>query len=219
MKLAIFILVIIVGVIIIAVTCFRFREKLVTCPKLDTADLHARLYSMMAMTDTYLRRYRVPYIVQYGSLLGLIRDKGIIAHDDDIDLDVFEEGEDNLKVAMKALVDDSGGKYYFFEHPLFGYKLVETEHWSRECPESGVQLDFFIRTQTVDGLYTLYDRACKLWPHVSTIDFRNIYPIRRGMFGSVEVNIPNNPEKFLVQNYGEDWRVPKKTHNHNRARG
>jgi hypothetical protein len=219
MKLTILIIVVIVGVINIAFTYFRFREKLITitCPKIDRSDLHARLYSMMTITDMYLQRYRVPYIVQYGSLLGLIRDKGIIAHDDDIDVDVFEDGVDNLEVAMKALVDASGGKYHFFEFPLFGYKLVETEHWSKECPESGVQLDFFIRTQTGDGLYSLSDRACKMWPHFSTIESRNVFPIRRGMLGSIEVNIPNNPEKFLVQNYGEDWRTPKKTHTHNRT--
>jgi hypothetical protein len=195
----------------------RFRYGLVTCHKFKIVELHKRLYSMMGIVDTYLQKYDVPYIAQYGTLLGLIRDNGIIAHDDDLDVDVFKDGEEDLKNAMKELVNESGGKYKFFEFPMFGYKLVETEHWSKELPECGIQLDFFIRSRTGEGIYSLCNRACGIWPRECTIESSDIFPIRRGMLGRVEVSIPNKPENILTKMFGDDWRVPKKTHSHSRT--
>lgn len=51
-------------------------------------NLHKKGYELLSEIDTLMVKNDIPYYCEAGTLLGLVRDKGFIRHDDDIDLSV-----------------------------------------------------------------------------------------------------------------------------------
>lgn len=49
------------------------------------------LYDQLFVIDFIFRKHDIPYVVVYGSLLGCVRHGGIMTHDDDNDIVVFEQ--------------------------------------------------------------------------------------------------------------------------------
>jgi hypothetical protein len=202
----------------ITVTFMLGREYLDTshCPKPTRAELHERLYSIMQIADKYLTMYNVPYTITAGTLLGAIRDSGIISHDDDIDIDVYGEDRDTrVQEAMNQLVTDHKGKFAFYPF-FFGYKLVDLAHWRSDCQESGAQIDIIRRLPDHKGGFKLNNKSCRAWPKECNVPDTDVFPITRGMFGPIKVNMPSEPEKLVEQMYGHDWHTPKKFNFHGR---
>ena len=59
---------------------------------------------------------------------------------------------------------------------------------------------------------SFFVRTCLLFmtkPNPTSI--KNIFPLRRGIYDGIEVNIPNNPDTLLLQRYGDYWYLPSDT--------
>ena len=123
-----------------------------------------------------------------GTLLGLIRDGNFLCHDTDLDTGIFHGFHpEQLKNAIYA----SG---------RFTIMAQRSPHCLRIRHVNGTPIDIFTHYRT-DGDF--WHGGVKVRWHNSPFGLKSV------RFLGLSVLIPDNPEKYLEENYGADWRTPK----------
>eukprot|EP00759_Apiculatamorpha_spiralis_P057135 PhF_6_TR8461/c0_g1_i1/m.13214/K19872/FKTN; fukutin len=169
----------------------------------------------LALVDAAFRSCQIEYFLASGTALGAVREGRFIPHDDDIDIGVFrhrlptsltsEESVVRLVTAMK-------------EQGLIVFDLLgELDH--------GLELRVRGSTGILVDINFFYKDICEdtaeeyLWfaTYYGESDKRKYgkYRYRHSMFepypilfGDTMYNVP--PEKYFVEYFGKDWRVPRK---------
>ena len=133
--------------------------------------------------------------VSYGTLLGLVRNGGLIGHDDDIDAmflldatDAETAGREFVQVAAEL---ENKGQEVPDVYPWGNF------HWMSSV---GIMLDIFgcwVEDGSINGYMFSFEGARP-----------DVLPVMEQQLGPVKVSTPAAPEKFLTGIYGADWRVP-----------
>lgn len=149
-----------------------------------------------------------PAWLNSGTLLGSVRDGGLIGYDDDIDLAVLLEADNPLDAAQKWA--DAMGALTAAGHSLM-VRPVNPAIMKFNNPL--LRVDLFPAWLSGDQVF--------VYPHTfGTLDKADLMP-----FGTCQVSglrIPANSEAFLHENYGAGWRTPDPSfsfpwHRQNRA--
>ena len=143
--------------------------------------------------------------VDYGTLLGLMRDHGFISHDDDMDFGVMP-GTSPARLLRRLL--DSGFDYKGAYE--YGERIREIAVFYH-----GLHIDFFFN-ETIDKEFCAFVFYAKSGITYVKGNELSAFRIRRPSIGSieeVEVNgskffIPTNYEEILKAAYGDTWRIP-----------
>lgn len=156
---------------------------------------HLGLRELLRDFDEICAARGIVYWADGGTLLGAVRDGGIIAHDDDIDICMPEPQIDALR---SAVAHGAAAAYHVYETDAcmkFG-RIGVPEIW----------IDIFLVAR--DGKYVSYTNewARTLWPSSFYIE-SELLPLRRVPFDQAHVWVPREPEPYLERMYG-DWRVP-----------
>jgi len=139
--------------------------------------------------------------LEFGTLLGVIRDGKLIAHDTDLDFGVWLE--DSSEAISSALVRAGFKQVHRIEIDGGAYGLEESYELN------GVMLDLFYFTKTNSGMY------CHLFPVLGKNKravreiFTSVNEFKSISWQSLEVQIPINADQRLRDTYGEYW-VPNK---------
>ncbi len=153
-----------------------------------------------AATDV-LKSIGVFHWLEFGTLLGVIRDGKLIAHDTDIDFGVFLEDQ-SPRIAA-AFAEAGFNQVHRFEIEDGTYGLEESYEMN------GVSVDLFYFTKTEDGMY------CHLFPVIEKNRrqvrelFTHVNEFTQIEWQAVEVNIPADADRRLRDTYG-DYEVPRK---------
>lgn len=149
-------------------------------------------YAGQALTHlkTILDRANVPFFLISGTLLGCIRDNGILPHDKDLDVGVWEDSID--RDTLNRICELSG----CFEVASNKDKLIKLKHIN------GTFIDIFIHYYK-DG--KVYHKTSKLFWWNKPFDLKTY------TFLNQEFLIPNNYKEYLDENYGSTWTVPEPT--------
>ena len=160
------------------------------------ADLdHDAVWSQVDSHLGALRDEGYEVFLNSGTLLGVIRDKKLIEHDDDIDLALILKATTEVEAAAEwsdlrdRLVDLDLFDHENFNQPAI-YKLK---------PAGTTQIDLF-PAWVEDGRVFVY-------PHThGTLERGDVLPLQTcALTGN---KLPAEPEKMLVLNYGEGWAIP-----------
>jgi hypothetical protein len=141
-----------------------------------------------------------PAFISSGTLLGALRNNEFIPHDDDIDLGVIMPGK-NWEDLLKSIDN--------FEYFLKSKNLLRSNsiglpnglfHWKTKYM-SGVNVDLFPLWEINEKFYA--------WPYApGNLSLSDIFPLKSIELEGVKLPCPQNPNKFMVLNYGENWFIP-----------
>ncbi len=166
------------------------------------ADCLRRLHQVLTENN-------IQYFCNYGTLLGLVREKGFIPYDDDVDISISVNETKTPSEILKVLLSN-GYRYlhgFLFEGMPREFTIIDS---------TGISIDVFFPTKASLGKEYGYE---PLWyPNVSYpsetantmirylfISPEEIVPCK--VLG-VEVMIPSNYEAILESEYGSKWDIP-----------
>lgn len=161
--------------------------------------------------DDILRSKDIIMIPMYGTLLGMVRHKGVIPWDDDIDvcipLDKFKTCQ-NLKdrlyekgiglVIVKCLLQPFIKDKHFF---MKLFSLSEPKIKGKDFSWPFIDIFGYV----VDGnTVKIFDNT---EPYKYNLDYTDLFPLRTGMFEDITLPLPNNPDNILKKLYTSDWKT------------
>ncbi len=153
-----------------------------------------------------MNRNKIPFWLEFGTLLGFYRDRDFISHDFDIDFGTYIENHDRIR---KTLTDA-------------GFKLVRlyTDNGGgiEECYKfKNSSFDVFYFRRDEEGMHcTSYKRAPKSW--IRSILNRRKYIVKElsfpdtglvaARFKDADIFVPSACEAHLKAHYGENYMIP-----------
>lgn len=172
------------------------KDGYLVVPFANMSDFNkARLLDYMTLLGGILEHKGYPSFLAYGSLLGSIRGKSLIPHDDDIDLAVFvgrdldiEMIEDESINLCKILVA-SGYSYHRFS-------VGQIQAISED-----LHIDLFLSWSSGTRYFLNYAIN-------GEIELSSVFPLSKGELEGREFFVPNQYNAFLEHLYGENWRTP-----------
>jgi len=195
----------IISIILIFSICFckQAREEL---KKPKDPILHENLYNLMEYFDKFCQKHDIKYWAVAGTALGMIRNKGIIPHDDDIDVGILEE-EVNKIEKLKTEIENNGytfecgdkSKPDIIKFFKFDNKKVLKDYW----------IDIFIFKTSEENndkyVYKNKDHQ-ELWP-TEWFYKKELFPLHRFPFDKLKINGPNKPNNYLDRAYPEWHKI------------
>jgi hypothetical protein len=171
-------------------------------PVVNIHDIHNSLLNMYPKMKSAFEDHDIVYWADGGTLLGAIRSKSIIPHDDDMDFRVLESEVDKL---LTIDFESYGLKLCT---SIIGYEI--------RSGRSPACIDLFIVKQH-NGKYVYQLPHCtNAWPNAWYYE-NEVFPLEQHRIGEeVTVPCPHDPIPYFVRHFGTDWEIPKSTHYHHR---
>ncbi len=159
-----------------------------------TQPMNENAIPVMKEGYTILENLGINACLADGTLLGVYRDKRLIPHDTDIDIEVMHPCDTDSIIREFTLKGYKIGRMV----TIYGkvQQLVFHKHH--------ILFDIIFYTQHGDSIYNFAEKdlyfkhSMKHYPATQKI-----------LFSDKEYYIPNDPEKWLANTYGADWKTPK----------
>lgn len=152
-------------------------------------------FSLLEDTKRLFEENNIFFFLAYGTLLGAVRERGLIPGDEDVDVFIFDEDQlrrslPNLKQGGLHLCRIEDHLYYSFRNGNQSY------------------IDVYIMGKPSNGIWSgwCYAFGSYYYPKWFLKEFELID------FLGGKYYVPKRPERMLKMWYGKTWRVPVKGH-------
>lgn len=149
----------------------------------------------------------IDFFVDFGTLLGLIREQRLIEHDLDLDIGVLRQGEQTPDRVRELLM--SKGIKLKYEY-LYQGRVAEQSYFSRSIK---FDINYYDQDDNHSRCYLFY-RSEEEAPYegdlmsVVCMTYDRLGGITQYRLGEYTFNIPVNAGRLLEQKYGLNWRTP-----------
>jgi len=175
---------------------------------------HAAALRMLHCVCRLLDEAAVPYVLEAGTLLGVVREQRLLPWDTDVDLTVPAEHVDAL-LALRSQLWRAGYRTRLRPHRVaqgpFAVGMprllkVQTRRWGFFKGES--LLDVFIKWREGDAYHWVVGDHEPLWKQAPAAFYEQR---ARRHFDGYDFLVPADAEGYLAYHYGPDWRTPVTT--------
>ena len=189
--------------------CIQWVYRLVAIP-LKRYRLRRYGVGMLERLHATLTQNNVDYYLDFGTLLGIVRENDFIRHDDDIDLTIVEK-DANPRQILKVLLNNG---FDFIHAMKVGGRIVEFSVAYKK-----LSADFFfyipVNRPSCVGICGVYFDPTVKYDNPNQNNYRVwFFPddikTRISQFKGTSVKIPVDAEKLLEFEYGKGWRLPIK---------
>jgi hypothetical protein len=136
-------------------------------------------------------KFNFKYFLDFGSLLGCLRNNRKIPYDVDIDVGICREELDNFKKAIGFLCEN--GEKIIGKNNMFVYQLSKINN---------IHIDFFIYNKINKNGKELYISQQFYQTPKSFFLKEDLFPLKKATFENLEVFIPNKSREYTERNYG-----------------
>jgi phosphorylcholine metabolism protein LicD len=142
-----------------------------------------------------LNKYSIDYWVDFGTLLGIIREKDIILNDDDIDITLIDTPElyNKMTLAKEDIIK-------------LGYSFKRMD-WSayRIYKDKKIFADLYLNKKDDTNKQYIGAEGEK-----SNIAYSTIGTPKIIKWNNIDVRVPENIEQTLIYRFGEDYMTPRR---------
>ncbi|HOV24017.1 MAG TPA: LicD family protein [Candidatus Marinimicrobia bacterium] len=183
--------------------------------KLDDKYLEKSL-RLLERATTFLEKYNIPYWLEGGTLLGIIRENRLLPWDNDLDISIRSEDFDRLRrILPKFFYRGMIAKVreYKIDDPPFQkgevrlIKVYATKYLFFKTP---LVLDIFVKKKLDDQYYWVVGVKRRAKKAVPARFYDELTTVQ---FNHKTYSIPKLTDEYLTYRYG-DWRTPVKTWNY-----
>jgi len=151
--------------------------------------------SLLLTTKKLFDQCGLKFCLTYGTLLGAVRDHGLIKGDEDVD--VFIDDEPLLRRSIPFLYENGLKVCRIMEHRLYSFHMSNNSY-----------IDVYIKGELPFSIWKLWcDRL-----HNHALPRWYTYKYDTISFLGVNCLCPHKPERILHFWYGKNWRTPIKGH-------
>ena len=150
----------------------------------------------------------INYSLDFGTLLGAVRERDFIEWDDDLDLCVFDYDVPKIMAALPRLKNiNNWVSTRTWDLDIQGQtlgKLRSGKVYNRELLifKGRIHADLYIKYRLEDGWYwQSHGKPCRA-PHHFHDSYETIDFLGRS------VRVPADTEAYLAHSFGDDWRTP-----------
>ncbi len=220
MKLSNFLVIIILCIILILIyilnlykSDFTNYQNIEYADKLSIEDIknlkegQLKMTNMLRVFDRICRKHNLKYWCVGGTLIGILRHRGWVPWDGDLDVAMLDVDYKKLqKIIQKELPkgmwfqDKTTDKYYNGNiGKIRDIYSNYTDYKNDDC-HNGLQLDIFVFHQKGNKLYDLLGSGFHFG---TTIEADIIFPLKEMNFENVKVYVPNNYKKYSIISWGD----------------
>jgi len=186
---------------------------------------------LKAVVET-LDRYNIAYYLDFGTLIGAVREKGLIPWDDDIDISLLNESDyQKMPQVLKEIQRKYGLRTYLFTFETAKRKrqkrgkVIYTEKVSftsmnhfQIAKVRNNKFWIFGRGNTCIDIFFKYEFKQKSWwmayGKENSIPLEYMSPeLEEISFCGLQCKIPKEYDRYLTYKYG-DWKIPKENWSH-----
>jgi len=171
------------------------------------------LSQMFKEFNIICRKYKLKYWCVSGTLIGVLRHKGWIPWDNDIDVAMLESDYQKFKKYAKnelspnLWLQDSDNDRRYKRRGLDCIKKIRHLHScyierslieDNKTSFNGLSLDIFVYRKEGDMLK--FD--CQIDKDIKDLAYTDVFPLREKKFDNMKVYIPNKYQQYSVDNWG-----------------
>lgn len=160
----------------------------------------ANLKKMFNSTIHLMNKNNIEYFLDFGSLLGCVRDKQIIPYDTDGDISILENSTSKFLQIIPILTENGYDLVPMNKTKTF-YKLYFSNI-------NRLHIDIHIRQLNKSGYY-ITQYSIKNWG----IHKNDLLPLKKSTFEGFHVTIPNKYWEYLENGYGKNCIKQQKRKN------
>ncbi len=176
-----------------------------------------KAYKLLHFATRVLTQSKIPYLLDAGTLLGIIREDRLLPWDDDVDITVSGRFSEELlairwkfwwagyRTRVRRYKKDQG----VFKKGDIRLIKVQTRKWFFLKDKN--LLDIFIKYKKGDYYYWAVGRKPMMMKKVEAYYFDNT---RNHSFDQSQFTVPYDSEGYLAYHYGANWRTPIKKWNY-----
>jgi LicD family len=166
--------------------------------RLMPAERVGKFYQQLKIMDKIFNENGIPYWITFGTLLGAIRNGGMIPWDKDADVEIFKDDSEKA-MRLNHLFREFGceiSRWISLEGENVGLRI--------SSPGSNMHpIDIFFSKNVREKIVFTSEWALKDFPNSYWFE-HELFPLKRISFGPIELNIAINPLPHIFRHYGND---------------
>jgi len=158
-------------------------------------------YTTLNIIHNVMTKNSINYFIDFGTLLGFIREKGFIKNDLDIDIGIIYDN--NLEIIVKRHLNNE--KFVLLKEYLYNGEVVQQSFIKYNIK---IDINYYFNSNDKSICYLFYNKKAEESISVVKMEYNIISNTQDILINNNKYKIPRNYNILLEQKYGINWQIP-----------